>query len=83
MNLVTVWMRCPVDLLLERVKIRAEVFDHNHTLEVLLALERLYETSFLENPPENLVIVDTSLVLNTAESFAQLAKNIGLALERE
>lgn len=59
-KLITVWLKCDIDIILKRLALRGEIFESAHTREMLVRLEEKYINSFTQSPPENLFIFDVT-----------------------
>ena len=76
----TVWLKCPLEILLKRVAARFKTYDHIHTKTLLSELEHRYETAFRERPPESLLIRDVSDLKLSKSSIQQFVSEIRSAL---
>ncbi len=73
---VTVWLKCPLDILMKRISCRVAVFEQNHTKQMLMELEEKYTKSFENNPPQNLLIYDVARLANNAQSMKSFASRV-------
>jgi deoxyadenosine/deoxycytidine kinase len=73
---ITIWLKCDIDVILSRIALRGEVFENNHTREMLIHLEEKYSTSFTLTPPENLLIFDVTNLEKNPSSLKLFASEV-------
>ena len=72
-----VWLKCDINILPSRIKMRGKAYDSIHTMKLLNDLEERYVKAFKERPPKNFFSIDvTNLDINNPKHLDDLYETI-------